>query len=155
MCSSSFSRSPGSPAERISTARIPAFLAPPRATVATGTPAGICSMESTESHPSIEFEDLIGTPITGRGETDATIPGRWAAPPAPAIITLIPLRWAFEEKSISRPGVLCAETTVTSWPTPNSSSASHAPAMTSRSESEPITTLTAGVFTLSPSGCPL
>ena len=39
--------------------------------------------------------DLIGTPITGKGEIDATIPGKWAAPPAPAMITLTPLRCAF------------------------------------------------------------
>ena len=43
-----------------------------------------------ESHPSIEFLDLIGTPITGTVVIDAIIPGRCAAPPAPAIITLTP-----------------------------------------------------------------
>ena len=37
------------------------------------------------------MEDLIGTPITGREVIDAVIPGRCAAPPAPAIITFKPL----------------------------------------------------------------
>ena len=32
----------------------------------------------------------IGTPITGNGVSEATIPGKCAAPPAPAIITLTP-----------------------------------------------------------------
>ena len=57
-------------------AKIPAFAAPFRATVATGIPDGICKIESTESHPSIEFEDKIGTPITGKVVQLATIPGK-------------------------------------------------------------------------------
>ena len=61
----------------------------PTATVATGTPAGICTMESSESMPSRYFSGT-GTPITGSGVTDASIPGRWAAPPAPAMITWSP-----------------------------------------------------------------
>src|SRR5882724_8168854 len=75
----------------ICAANIPAFFEPFNATVATGTPDGICKMERTESHPSIELEDLMGTPITGRDVSDATIPGKCAAPPAPAIITFKPL----------------------------------------------------------------
>ena len=43
-----------------------------------------------ESQPSIELEDLMGTPITGKGESEATMPGKWAAPPAPAIMALMP-----------------------------------------------------------------
>ena len=31
-----------------------------------------------------------GTPITGSGVTEASMPGRWAAPPAPAMITCSP-----------------------------------------------------------------
>ena len=60
----------------ICAARIPAFLDPFNATVATGTPPGICKIERMESHPSIEFLDFIGTPITGRLVIEATIPGR-------------------------------------------------------------------------------
>jgi len=43
----------------------------------------------------MEFLDLIGTPITGRVVIEAIIPGRWAAPPAPAIITFMPFALAF------------------------------------------------------------
>ena len=60
---------------------------PFKATVATGTPPGICNIDRIESHPSNEFFDLIGTPITGTGDRDAIIPGKCAAPPAPAMIT--------------------------------------------------------------------
>ena len=62
--------------------------------MATGTPFGICKIDNTESHPSIEFLDFTGTPITGRVVIEATIPGKCAAPPAPAIMTLIPLSLA-------------------------------------------------------------
>jgi len=43
-----------------------AFFAPgsPMATVATGTPAGICTIDSSESRP-LSACDWIGTPITG------------------------------------------------------------------------------------------
>ena len=95
-------------------ASMPAFFAPFKATVATGIPPGICNIERMESQPSIEFDDFIGTPMTGSGVSDATIPGKWAAPPAPAIITLIPLFAASREKVKSLSGVRCAETIVTS-----------------------------------------
>ena len=102
--SSRFATCP-SAAPMICAASIPAFRAPLSATVATGTPDGICRMERTESHPSIEFEERIGTPITGREVTDATIPGRCAAPPAPAIMTFSPRRLASSAYWIIRCGV--------------------------------------------------
>ena len=71
-------------------AKIPAFFAAFTATVATGIPFGICKIDKIESQPSIEFDDLIGTPTTGSGVIEATIPGKCAAPPAPAIMTFIP-----------------------------------------------------------------
>ncbi len=83
------SRSPASPAARIRTASSPALRALPTATVATGTPAGICTIDSSESSPSRCFS-ATGTPITGSGVTAASIPGRWAAPPAPATMTRRP-----------------------------------------------------------------
>ena len=43
---------PGSDAARMRTASRPALRAPPTDTVATGTPAGICTIESSESMPS-------------------------------------------------------------------------------------------------------
>jgi hypothetical protein len=48
-----------------------------------------------ESQPSIELEDFIGTPITGRLVIAAIIPGKCAAPPAPAIMIFNPLSLAF------------------------------------------------------------
>ncbi len=73
----------------IRAANKPAFFALPIPTVATGTPAGICTIESNESSPSNCFKGT-GTPITGSVVKDAIIPGRCAAPPAPAMITLNP-----------------------------------------------------------------
>ena len=52
--------------------------------------AGIWTIESKESQPSRELADFTGTPITGMVVIAATIPGRCAAPPAPAIITFNP-----------------------------------------------------------------
>ena len=42
-----------------------------------------------------ENDEITGAIITGSGDNEATIPGKCAAPPAPAIITLIPRVWAF------------------------------------------------------------
>lgn len=46
------------------------------------------TMERRASMPS-RWDPLgfTGTPTTGKGVIEATIPGKWAAPPAPAIIT--------------------------------------------------------------------
>ena len=49
---------------------------PSNPTVATGIPGGICSIDKIESHPSIDMEDLHGTPITGTMANTATTPGR-------------------------------------------------------------------------------
>ncbi len=51
-----------------------------------------------------------GTPKTGRGVSAAAMPGRWAAPPAPAMMTLKPSALAPFAKATSRSGVRCAET---------------------------------------------
>jgi len=68
-----------------------AFCAPaaPIAKVATGTPAGICTIESSESSP---WRCLVGTgtPKIGSDVFAASIPGRWAAPPAPAMMQRSP-----------------------------------------------------------------
>ena len=61
---------------KICAAKIPAFFAAFNATVATGMPFGICRIDRTESHPSIELLDFTGTPMTGSEVIDATIPGR-------------------------------------------------------------------------------
>mmetsp|Transcript_28623 Transcript_28623/g.80000 ORF Transcript_28623/g.80000 Transcript_28623/m.80000 type:complete len:238 (-) Transcript_28623:761-1474(-) len=115
------------------------------ATVATGTPRGIWTMESRESTPSkCAPLGFTGTPITGKGVMAATMPGRWAAPPAPAMMTRMPRLWASRAKSNIREGVLCADTIVTSHGTPKSSSTSAAAPMTGRSESDPMITETWG-----------
>src|SRR5699024_2328917 len=71
------------PAARIRTASRPAFAAPPTDTVATGTPAGIWTIDSSESIPS-RCASGTGTPMTGSEVSEASMPGRCAAPPAPA-----------------------------------------------------------------------
>ena len=53
--------------------------------VATGIPPGIWTIDSNESNP-FRLLDSIGTPITGNVVMEATIPGKCAAPPAPAMI---------------------------------------------------------------------
>ena len=60
----------------ICAANIPALVAPavPAAKVATGTPAGICSVERIASRP---FKlCAVGTPKTGLAEWAATAPAR-------------------------------------------------------------------------------
>ena len=53
------------------------------ASVPTGIPAGIWTMDSKESRP-LSAADSIGTPSTGNNVLAAATPGRCAAPPAPA-----------------------------------------------------------------------
>ena len=67
---------------------IAALVAPagPIANVPTAIPAGICTIESRESTP-FKIDDFTGTPSTGKSVFAAHIPGKCAAPPAPAIIT--------------------------------------------------------------------
>src|SRR5579875_1010604 len=74
---------------RIRTARSAALPAAPMATVATGTPRGIWTIERRESRPA-RCRLGTGTPMTGSVVREAIIPGRWAAPPAPAMITWMP-----------------------------------------------------------------
>src|SRR5688500_13813628 len=119
-------------------ARMPAFLALPIATVATGMPPGICTIDSRESMPS-RYVSGTGTPMTGRGVTEASIPGRWAAPPAPAMTTDRPRVWACRPQSIISVGIRCAETTSASQATPSSVRISPASCITGQSESDPIT----------------
>jgi hypothetical protein len=72
------------------------------------------------------------------------MPGRWAAPPAPAMSTLRPRAAAVCPYSSIRCGVRWAETTRTSAGTPNSARASAAARIVLRSESLPMTTPTTG-----------
>ena len=83
----SFLRDAGSVAAIIATANRPALAAPasPIANVATGMPLGICTIDSSESSPRRYF-DGTGTPSTGTVVFAASMPGRCAAPPAPAMM---------------------------------------------------------------------
>ncbi len=87
-------------------------------------------MESSESSP-LSARDLTGTPTTGSVVIDATMPGRWAAPPAPAMMTRIPRPRAVLAYSHNKSGVRWALTTRFSSPTPNSPSVRTASAITS------------------------
>ena len=75
----------------MATASSAAFRAPgaPIASVPTGIPAGICTVESSESRPFSEALS-IGTPSTGSTVCAAQTPARCAAPPAAAMITSVP-----------------------------------------------------------------
>ena len=139
------SRMPGYFAPRMAAARSAALTAPdlPMASVPTGTPLGICAMERSESRPLRAF-DSTGTPRTGRTVFDAVIPGRCAAPPAPAMMTSMPRFSALEAYLKSRSGVRCAETTRVSCGTPSSPSVLETNFMVSQSEPEPMMMPTRG-----------
>ena len=70
-------------------ARSAALAAPLIATVATGMPRGICTVESNESIPRSAAPSM-GTPMTGRRVAAATTPARCAAPPAAAMMQAMP-----------------------------------------------------------------
>src|SRR5204862_6143911 len=64
-------------APRMRAASTAAFFALSTPTVATGTPGGIWTIESSASSPSRTlFDDRSGTPITGRSVCAAATPGR-------------------------------------------------------------------------------
>lgn len=104
---------------------------------------GICTILYKLSTPSSVLP-LTGTPTTGSVTIAATIPGRCAAPPAPAIMTFNPLPLASFAKETIRSGVRCADTIVNSKGTLNERRISAAGFMTGRSESEPIIIATTG-----------
>ncbi len=80
-----------------------------------------------------------GTPMTGKGENEASTPGSAAAPPAPAISTPIPRACAVVAYSWVRSGVRWAEVTTTSLPISSASRTLTASSITSRSLSLPST----------------
>jgi hypothetical protein len=115
----------------------------PIAIVATGTPPGICAVESSASNPFKE-EESIGTPITGRAEWAATVPAKWAAPPAPAIKIATPFLSASEIYLRVQSGDRWAEVIANSCVTPNSFNTTAACSITAKSDSLPMTILTNG-----------
>ena len=110
---------------------------------ATGTPAGICTLDSNESMP---FKTVVamGTAITGRIVSAATTPARWAAPPAATIMVLSPRSRAVVAYSCVRAGERCADVTSISYGIPNFSSIFAASDITAKSESEPMMIPTIG-----------
>ncbi len=113
------------------------------ARVPTGIPAGICAIESKLSSP-LRVLLSTGTPSTGRLVILAVIPGRCAAPPAPAMITLRPRSLAVFAYSKSLSGVLCADTILLSYFIFNSSRIRAAPSIVFQSDWEPIMIPTTG-----------
>ena len=133
-------RSPSSVAS-IAIANSAAFDAPasPMANVATGTPRGICTIDSSESSPR-RYLDGIGTPSTGMTVLEASMPGRCAAPPAPAMMAFRPRSRALSAYANISSGMRCADSTLASNETPNSFRIVQACCITSQSELEPMTT---------------
>ncbi len=73
------------------------------------------------------------------------MPGRCAAPPAPAMITLIPRVAASVPKATISRGMRWADSTIASKGIPKSSSADAAACMTGQSESLPMQIATSGL----------
>ena len=86
--------------------------------------------------------DATGTPSTGTIVLAASIPGRWAAPPAPAMIARRPRPAACSAYSNISSGIRWALTTRASCATPNSVSTSTAFDIVGQSLADPITTPT-------------
>src|SRR3954451_1086201 len=82
--------------------------------------------------------DSMGTPNTASSVSEAVIPGRGAAPPAPAITILKPAAFAALAKANSRSGVRWAETICFSLATPSVFSVSAACRMVSQSDWLPM-----------------
>src|SRR3954447_16881197 len=122
-----------------------AFFALSTPTVATGTPGGICTIESSASSPSRTlFEERSGTPITGSSVCAAQTPGSAAARPATAISTFSPRPAADSQYSATAFGARWAERTSNSHAMPRASSSSIAACIRSRSDSLPTRMPTSG-----------
>jgi hypothetical protein len=88
--------------------------------------------------------DGMGTPRTGTSVQAASMPGRCAAPPAPATMTSRPRDSAPFAYSIIHSGVRCAETIRASKGMASSSSTARVSSITARSLRLPMTTPTMG-----------
>ena len=99
-------------------------------------------MESMASRPS--NIPLMGTPMTGSGVEAAITPGRAAAMPAPAMMTLMPRALAPLAKVSTASGVRWAESAFTSKGISLSSSHLQAFSMMGKSLVEPMIILTNG-----------
>ena len=123
-----------------------AFFALSTPTVATGTPGGICTIESSASRPSrTRIDERSGTPITGSSVCAATTPGSAAASPAPQISTLRPRVRPRPAYSATASGVRCAERTSNSHAIRARRARRARACIRSRSDSEPTRMPTSGV----------
>ena len=118
--------------------------ASPMARVPTGMPAGIWTIESRLSWP-LSALVCTGTPNTGSVVIEAIMPGRCAAPPAPAMITLKPSALAPLAKATRRSGVRWAETMRSSCGIFSASRVSAACCMVAQSDWLPMTMATDGL----------
>ncbi|GFI07538.1 hypothetical protein IMSAGC006_02295 [Muribaculaceae bacterium] len=121
-----------------------AFRPPLMPTVATATPGGICTIESSASLPS--RVELIGMPITGTVVMAAITPGRAAAMPAAAIMTSSPRSAAPRANVSTSAGVRWAESAFISKGTSMESRNSAALRRMGRSDVLPMIMLTFGVI---------
>ena len=71
-------------------AHLPGMLAAVTTLPVIGVPVRGSALDGLDSLLSIVQMPRTGTPITGSVVTAASIPGRWAAPPAPATMTRRP-----------------------------------------------------------------
>src|SRR5471030_3190989 len=129
----------------MATANSAALAAPatPMAKVATGMPLGIWTMECSESTP-LRCLPATGTPSTGTTVLAASMPGKCAAPPAPAMIAWSPRATALSAYANMSSGMRCAETTRASKGMANSARMSAAAFIVSQSLADPMTTPTTG-----------
>ena len=81
-----------------------------------------------------------GTPNTGTVVLAASMPGKCAAPPAPAMMACKPREWADSAYANISSGMRWADSTCASWATPKSCRICVACCMVSQSELEPMTT---------------
>jgi hypothetical protein len=77
--------------------------AAPMAKVATGMPLGICTMLCSESTPRRCLRLPPARPAPAPVVLAASMPGRWAAPPAPAMMALSPRPAAPRHRRTCRP----------------------------------------------------
>jgi hypothetical protein len=108
LAAQSFSASALSLTDKISIAKSAALTAPSIATVATGIPDGICTVDRRASNPS-NVEDFTGIPMTGKVVFAAIAPAKCAALPAAAMMAPNPFSLALSENAFASAGVLCAE----------------------------------------------